>query len=247
MRRPREEAFAVDDLVAEVGVDFADAAGGGQLADAGARRRHVDLAGVHVHVDVAEGSFEVDFTEVGLHVEVGAGRNFDGHVELGAVACAPAGGVRAEAAPDHHLVALRHHFRGDVVDHALVLLAPAVAVVAAADRAAHGHRVVRTVADVELAGGDVDDDPPQSVQRRFRLEGMGDLLVGQRGRGQRADGHRKHERESSHDHLPPDTEQERTRYLYLRERSARGKVIGQASGLGRAASGTARTRMKHEG
>src|SRR5260221_8263950 len=165
----RDEDFTINDLVAGVRMDLADATGGGQLANVRARRGHLDLADVQVDADVAEGAIEVYLAEPRLDVDVGAGRYVDGHLEHRLVACTPSVGVSAEAAADDGLVALDDHFRRDVVDDALVLLAPGVTVELAPHVAMKAESVARAIADPELARRGVEHHPAHATQRRRRV------------------------------------------------------------------------------
>src|SRR5688500_1229285 len=101
----REHTLFLHDLVAEVGADFTDAAGGEELADVAARDRDVDLTGAKADVDIAETPVHRHLAISGLNVDREANWHFDRDVDRGEGLAAEAAGVRSELAPHHRLIA----------------------------------------------------------------------------------------------------------------------------------------------
>src|SRR5205807_5806850 len=144
----------------------------------------MDLAGAEVALHVAERAVEIDVAVLRLQNDVEAGGHVEPDFEAAVEAArAPAMRVRAVVAADHGLVAVDVDLRADVVGDALLVGVLAPSVIAAADLAAEGDRAGAAVADLHVAGGDVDDDAADAAARHGAGERVGDFLVGRGSEG----------------------------------------------------------------
>src|SRR5438128_576009 len=174
-----EEPVFFDGVIAEVGVHFADAHRGAEVAHVRARRADVDLAGAQVALHVAERAVEIDLAVLRLQDHVDAGWHVELDLESAVEAArAPTLSIAAEAAADHGLVAVDVDLGANVVGDALLFGALAPSVVAAADLAAEGDGARLAVAHLHLAGRDVDHDAADVAARHGSGERVRDFLVG---------------------------------------------------------------------